>query len=336
MKFKKLGTLSQLVNNAEEHPFSIKSNFGTTQFIGVGQTPKNVLSKVDDLLQGFLPDNKWGQQLHIIRVEVKLCPEGVQLIEIEQQPTGVGIFLKASEKGFSKQAFGVVMKEVTVLYSEGRTKNGAIHSDDHLFTDKLFRWEEYRDTVGPIIVRSRDNEKLPDWLRESLEKTKGVNLLMPIGGIDKAATYKKIGLPHLVFPDKPNESQPFPKFIKQTLFNAMRVFKVRRVILKPRMEPRMGIRGHQVSFGHNEIMGIKARSKTTKNLKKNPNRYVLRPYHKGVYEKEVSVSHLYQLFYVQEVSNRRYLGGTLALDDLMPSSKMVVHNRERVRHILLV
>ena len=333
MKFKKIGILNRLVN-AEENNFSIKSNFGRTNFIGVGETPKSVLSEVDDLLQQFIPGNRWGQPPHIIRVEVKMCLEGTQLIEVEQQPAGIGIFIEAGNKVFAKVDFRIAMEEITVLYSEGRTtRSGTIHSDDHLFTDRIHPWKMPRDITGSFIVRSRSDETNPDWLKVLLEKPpENRKMLLPTGGIDKAATYKNLGLPHCVFSKYTDGSTLSPKKIKQILFRTLRDFKVRRVVLKPRT----GTRAWQVvTLGHQEIAGIHKRSQIVSNLKRNPDEYVLQPYYRGAFEKVTGICHLYRLFYVQNIAGWQYVGGILALDDTR-KSKMVVHGGEEVKHILLL
>ena len=320
-----------LIDESMIDPCIVESNFGKTHFLGIGKAPKKVLSHTDDLLQKFSPEKWRRQSTQLIRVEVKMCPESIHLIEIEQRPCGLGIFIEACKRFSVPVDIGSALHEVTVLHSAGRMKGEVFTSDEHLFTDNIFQWDKPRD-VSQIIIRSREDEKIPHWLNSVFYGDTKPKMFLLRRNADKIATYKNLDVPHRIFPTQLEDSRiAFPAYVKQTLIRTLQDFRCRRCVLKPRR----GSRAREVAvLSPTSIYNLNEKSGIVKSVQESPESYVLQPYYRGVHETK-NVCHLYRLFYRKTKHGWQHVGGFLTLDNIR-ESKMIVHRHERARNILIV
>ena len=321
-----------LIDSNNIDPCVIKSNFGETHFLGAGKAPKEVLSYTDGLLEKFTPERWRGQATQLIRVEVKACPKGVRLIEIEQRPCGLGVFLEACKRYTIEPPFDIAerLNEVTVLHSVGRTRGGVFFSDEHLFTESIFRREVPRH-VHHLIIRSREDEKVPHWLNSRFHSEAPPRMFLLRRNADKVATYKNLDVPHKVFPTYSEGARvPFLMYVKKTMLQTLQDFQCKRCVIKPRR----GSRAREViTMNGIEMFNLNKHSEVVRGVQKSAEEYVLQPYYKGMHEEE-GVGHLYRLFYIKGGHSWLYIGGFLTLDDL-EASKMIVRRNERARSILV-
>ena len=325
-------TVSNLTTNFTTRPFFIQSNFGSTNFLGTGQAPKRVLTDIEFLLEQFNPERWCGQATKIIRVEAKVCPHMTALIEIEQRPAGLGVFLEAGKRMNIVPRMDVNLEKTTVLYSVGRTKNGVFLSDEHLFTQHIFPWDESRDIETDfLVIRAREDEVMPHWLLLEFTSpvSKSPTMLLLRRNADKAKVYADLDLPHKIFPEKLDDTISHASYVKEVFMNAAGLFGTNRIVLKPRR----GSRAREVSIidiSGEHMRGINGKSQIVKNIRKHQQEYVLQPYYKGICEDDQGMCHLYRMFFIAEKSRWRYIGGFLALDH-----QNIVHGANHVQNILL-
>lgn len=320
-----------LIDESVIDPFVIESNFGFTHFLGVGKAPKEVLSYTSGLLKQFSAEKWRKQSTQIIRVETKMCSNGVHLIEIEQRPCGLGVFMEACRRFSMSVNIKIALQEITVLHSPGRVKEGVFFSDEHLFTDNIFPWEMPRD-VHHLVIRSREDEKVPHWLNSIFYGATPPKMFLLRRNADKVAVYRNLNIPHRVLPGYPeDENIVFTEHVKQTLLNTLQDFGCQRCVIKPRR----GSRAREVAtFSPTEIQSLTKRSRVVKNLRRYRDNYIIQPYHRGIHE-EKNVCHLYRIFYRKTERGWHPIGGFAALDNLKESG-MIVHGHERVKNILIV
>lgn len=320
-----------LVKEGVIDPHSVDSNFGKTNFLGVGKVPKEVLTHMDALLYKFVPEKWRGQSSQLIRIEAKMCSEGVHIIEIEQRPCGLGVFMEACKRFSVSADTGVRLNEITVLHSAGRIKEGVFFSDEHLFTDNIFQWDNPRE-VSNLIIRSREDERIPHWLNARFCSETPPRMFLLRRNADKATTYRSLSVPYRIFPFYRGDARvSFTAHVKKSLSQVLHDFKCRRCVVKPRR----GSRAREVTtLNIADIYGLNKRSGIVRSLRKVPKDYVIQPYYRGIHE-QTGVCHLYRLFYRKTEQGWQHVGGFLTLDSLK-TAKMIVHGHERTKNILIV
>lgn len=337
MNIKRTGLLQVLTEEPyNEVDLKVSSNFGETKIIGVAECGSDVLHATKNYLHNFKPEEWHGQTTQIVRVEMKMCDRGPRLIEVEQRPAGIGIFLAAFEdlSLSPRPFFGTNLARCAIFYSPGRTKRGRPFSDEHLFSKRLFMWnrreQEIRGAIKrseSIIVRSREDEEMPDSLLRTFLQEEAIEkfLLLRRNG-DKRKVAEDLDLPH----------QTLSPLDKTSLLVKHRLSEITAmwpegVVVKPRR----GSRSREVRKVPRKIKGS---SRVVRALRKNPEAYIFEPYHQGVGEIEHRIVHLFRLFFIRtrNGSGWQYVGGFLMLGDMASGrSGQLITGSDQMSHILL-